>query len=104
MASRLELHEELCELQGTRNVYFQPPENVKLKYPCTIYGVTGSSDIYGSDKLYRGITRYQLIVVDPDPDVSIALKDKYLHHFQMCSFDRAYTSDNLYHNVLSIYY
>ena len=32
MDRRLKLHEELCDILGSRNVYFQPPETVKMKY------------------------------------------------------------------------
>ena len=33
MKTRYELHEFLCEILGSRNVYFQPPESVKMKDP-----------------------------------------------------------------------
>ena len=39
MASRLQLHQELIDL-GLENVYFQPPENVKLKFPALVYKFT----------------------------------------------------------------
>ena len=29
MAERLKLHQELCELIGSKNVYFDPPESIK---------------------------------------------------------------------------
>ena len=34
---RLELDADLRALLGSTNVYFQPPETKKLKYPCFIY-------------------------------------------------------------------
>ena len=34
---RLALHELLCEKLGSRNVYFQPPESIKMKYPAIVY-------------------------------------------------------------------
>ena len=102
MASRLELHEELCKLLGTRYVYFQPPENVKMYYPCIVYSVVSISQIRADNRIYKGNTRYQLTVIDRDPDSMIY--DKIMHRFEMCSFDRAYAVDNLYHNVLTIYY
>ena len=37
MKTRYELHEFLCEILGSRNVYFQPPESVKMKYPAIVY-------------------------------------------------------------------
>jgi len=33
MGTRLELQNLLENILGSRNVYFQPPENLKLNYP-----------------------------------------------------------------------
>lgn len=41
MANRLNLHEEFATLLGSNNVYFQPPESVKLNYPCIKYSRVG---------------------------------------------------------------
>lgn len=102
MASRLELHEELCELLGSRNVYYSPPESVKMSYPCIRYSLSGIQQDYANDEHYRDINKYEVIVIDPDPDSSIHLWTA--HHFAMCSFDRAYVADNLNHFVLTLYY
>ena len=102
MASRLELHEELCTILGSRNVYFQPPQSVKLKYPCIVYSKTGVNKVNANDKFYKGIDEYQVTAIDSDPDSKIP--NEILYHFSMCRFDRAYTSDNLNHTVLSLYY
>lgn len=102
MASRLELHEELCKLLGSRNVYFQPPESMKLKYPCIKYSLSGMSHKRANNKIYKSDNRYEVIIIDLDPDSIIYLK--LLEHFQMCSFERTYTADDLNHYVLSIYY
>ena len=37
MNRRLELHELLCETLGSRQVYFQPPVNVSMRYPAIVY-------------------------------------------------------------------
>ena len=102
MASRLELHEELCALLGSRDVYFQPPESVRLKYPCIVYSLSGVNKINANNKHYKLDKRYEITVIDSDPDSEFS--DKILEHFQMCSFDRAFVSDNLNHWVHSLYY
>ena len=102
MASRLNLHEELCAILGTRNVYFQPPESVKLSYPCIVYSLAGINAIKADDKLYKGTNRYTVTVIDRDPDAQLHVE--VLAHFIMCSLDRAYMSDNLYHKTLTLYY
>lgn len=102
MGSRLNLHEELCELNGTRNVYFQPPASVKMNYPCIVYSKSNVEVLRADDRLYKGTNRYEVTVIDYDPDSE--LPDMILEHFQMCSFDSAYVADNLNHFVLTLYY
>lgn len=103
MASRLELHEEFCELLGSRNVYFQPPESLKMQYPCIRYSISGMPNIKANDKFYtKTCTTYDITVIDADPDSDISTR--ILAHFPMTRFDRAYTSNNLNHHVLTINY
>jgi hypothetical protein len=102
MASRLELHDELCELLGSRCVYFQPPESIKLNYPCIVYSRSNINKLNANNALYKKTNQYEVIVIDRDPDSDIS--DRILEHFSMCRFDREYTSDNLNHNILTLYY
>ena len=102
MASRLELHEELCEVLGTRNVYFQPPESVKMKYDAIRYGLGGKDLKRANNKIYSSVNRYEGVVISRDPDTTIP--DKLLARFEMCSLDRPYVADNLNHYPFTIYY
>ena len=102
MASRLELHEELCGLLGSQNVYFQPPESIKLSYPCIVYSRSGVDVAKADNRLYKRINEYEITVIDRDPDSEIS--NYILEHFPMCRFDRDYTSNNLNHTVLTLYY
>ena len=102
MGTRLELHEELVEVLGSRNVYYQPPETVQLKYPCIIYHKANPYDIRADDKRYLKINRYDLTVISKEADNSIA--DDLVEHFTYCSYDRAYRADNLYHDALELFY
>ena len=102
MASRLELHEELCNILGNRNVYFQPPASIKLNYPCIVYSISSVNKQNANDKMYKSMNEYKVVVIDSDADSEIP--NKIIAHFPMCRFDRAYTSDNLNHSALSLYY
>lgn len=102
MASRLELHEELCEVLGTRNVYFQPPESVKMKYDAIRYGLSGKDLKRANNKIYRSVNRYEGVVISRDPDTTIP--DKLLARFEMCTMERPYVADNLNHYPFTIYY
>lgn len=102
MERRLKLHEEFYTILGTMNVYFQPPSSVKMKYPCIRYKKAKPDLKRANDKIYGKTNRYEVTVIDYDPDSNIP--DKILEHFQMCSWDREYSSDNLNHTVLTLYY
>lgn len=102
MANRLELHEEFCNILGSRNAYFQPPASIKLNYPCIVYSISSVNKQNANDKMYKSMNEYKVVVIDSDPDSGIP--NKIIAHFPMCRFDRAYTSDNLNHSALSLYY
>lgn len=100
--SRIDLHEELCDLLGSRNVYFQPPATVKLKYPCIIYTRDPDHIRRADDKMYVNTKRYTVTLVYFDPDSDLI--DKPLEKFQLISHDKIYSGDNLYHSVYTLYY
>lgn len=102
MASRLKLHEELCELMNNGNVYFQPPASVSLKYDCIKYSLSGIAAEHANNHNYMSTNKYEVIVITRNPDSDIP--NKILNHFPMCRFDRPYTVDNLNHFVLTLYY
>lgn len=99
---RLQLHEELCTILGSRNVYFQPPGTVRMNYPCIRYQRDRGQHTYADNKTYIYRQAYQLIYIDPNPDNDVV--DKLIDHFQEISFNRNYVADNLNHDVLTVYY
>ena len=101
MNSRLELHEELKVILGSGFVYFQPPESVRMTYPCMVYSLDHIAVNHADDKPYRNTKRYSVTIIDKDPDSGIP--DRMLV-LPMCSFDRFYTADNLNHWVFHLYY
>lgn len=102
MASRIELQVKLESVLGTRNVYFQPPESVKMNYPAIRYELSGEAAEYADDMVYHKKKRYMVTVIDRNPDTLIP--DKLQENFKYCSFDRPFKSDNLYHFVYALYY
>ena len=101
MASRLELHGLLLDLLGSCHVYYQPPETVKMVYPAIRYAKSNIRNTYANNVTYLRANRYELTVIDTIPDNPVI--DKLLDQ-PYCFFDRHYTSDNLDHTVLTIYY
>lgn len=101
MASRLSLQSKLVELLGTNNVYFQPPESIKLQYPCIIYKLNDIDKRYANNKAYLFDKSYTLTYIDKNPDN--VMTDKILK-LPYCDFERTFQSDNLNHYVFRLYY
>ena len=101
MASRLELHEVLCDILGSRNVYFQPPESVKLNYDAIVYSRKVIENAFADDGVYKQDDAYNIVAIYKDPDSDIPKK---ISRLPKCSYDRHYTSDNLNHDAFTIYY
>lgn len=100
MLDRLDLHEKLCDVLGTRSVYFQPPASVKMNYPAIVYSRSRINSIYANDKTYMQYPGYEVILIDKNPDSEYVEKIMQLPY---CRFDRHYESDNLNHDVFTIY-
>lgn len=101
MASRLKLHEVLCDALGSRNVYYQPPESVKIEYPAIVYSKSDVDKLSANDAAYKLTNCYDVIVIDKKPDNPVIAK---LLQLPMCSFSRNYKADNLNHDSLKLYY
>lgn len=101
MRSRLALHEELVNILGSRFVYFQPPESIKLKYPCIIYERRDISNTFADNDQYLQPRQYQVTIIDADPDSEIVDR---MSKFQMSKFVRHLVVDNLNHDIFNVYY
>jgi hypothetical protein len=101
MAPRSSLQELLIAILGSANVYFQPPPSVQLKYPCILYNRESVNTEYADDSPYKRTKRYQVTVIDRNPDSEIPDKVGML---PLCSYDRFYTADNLNHDVFTLYF
>lgn len=99
MARRLQLHQLLKTF--TENVYFQPPTNIQLKYPCIIYKRDFADTKFADDKPYSYMTRYMITVIDQDPDSEIPSK---VASIPRSLFNRFYTADDLNHDVFNVYF
>lgn len=102
MANRLDLQATLEEILGSRNVYFNTPESVKMKYDAIRYELAGKDIKRANNRLYAFTNCYDGVVITRDPDTTIP--DMILSHFEMCSFGRPYVADNLNHYPFTLYY
>lgn len=103
MGSRRDaLHEILLAIVGEGgNVYFQPPSNIQMSYPCIIYKRDDVSVAHADNLPYERKKRYQVTVVDRDPNSELPYK---VGALPSCSYDRFYAVDNLNHDVFNLYF
>jgi hypothetical protein len=99
MGQRLELHQILEGLAP--NVYFQPPTNIQLKYPCIVYKRDFATTFFADNDPYKQTLRYMVTVIDRDPDSAIPAK---VADLRMSSFNRFFTADELNHDVYVVYF
>lgn len=91
----------LTTILGSKNVYFQPPDRSKMKYPCIVYQLDGVDTQYADNRDYFKYKRYQLTYIDGTPDMTVPDK---LDALPLCSFVRPFTSENRNHYVYKIYH
>lgn len=100
MDSRLKLDAILSDIIGPDHLYFQPPETVKIKYPCIIYERNKARTEFANNRPYTYRKAYTIKVIDRNPDSPYPDKIAML---PMCLFDRHYKADNLNHDVFTIF-
>lgn len=101
MPNRIELQRLLEGILGSRNVYFQPPTNIKMKYPAIVYQRDAIEAMFADNLPYKLDERYSIMVIDPDPDSKIPGK---IAQLPSCHHARRFTADNLNHDVFTIHY
>ncbi len=100
MSTRIELHNELMIFY--KNVYFQPPSNIRMIYPCIVYNKTRALTEAADDDVYQYRQGYSVTVIEKNPDSDVA--EKLNKHFRYSSIGTYLTIDNLHQTTLNIYY
>jgi|SRR5688500_4883734 hypothetical protein len=98
---RLQLQALLELLLGSTNVYFQPPAGVQMQYPAIVYEWDDTDTRFADNRPYRHIRRYQVTVIDRDPDSVIPDK---VADLPMCTFNRAFSAEDLNHKIFDLYF
>jgi hypothetical protein len=83
------------------HVYFQPPESIKLTYPCIIYKRDKMDTKYANNKKYAHLMRYQVKVIDNDPDSDLPSS---VLELSLCNHVQNFVTDGLNHDVFELYY
>lgn len=102
MSDRMKLHTQLVE--KIKNVYFQPPETIKLSYPCIIYNISIPKMVYADNSKYLYHDGYDLQLICTDQDELSNLMKDILSSFQHINCSDTFITDNLYHANFTLYY
>jgi len=100
MGTRLELHTILKTL-GAQKVYFQPPPDSVMEYPCIRYHRNDVDTSFADNLPYRRKKRYLVTVIDTDPDSPIPDR---VGALEACTFEQFYAVDNLNHDVFQLFF
>ena len=101
MATRLELHELLCGKLGSRNVYFQPPASVNMKYPAIVYSRHSIDNTFADNSVYRQTRSYKITIIDKNPDSKIVDSVSTIPNIR---YNTHFVADNLNHDVFTLNY
>ena len=99
--TRAELDTILRTTLGTTNVYFDPPESFKLKYPCIVYGLAGNIERKADNNTFNRLKRYTITYITRDADDPMI---DILEDLDYCHLNRPYTADGLFHYAYDIYF
>ena len=72
-----------------------------MRYPCIVYRRDRPSVAFADNKPYRRTQRYQVTVIDSDPDSDIP---DLIAALPLCEYDRFFTADNLNHDVFNLFF
>lgn len=85
----------------SRNVYFQPPSTLRMKYPAIRYELSSIDNIHADNAVYAQNNSYKITLIDTDPDSEYISK---ISKLPKCSFNTMYPSDGLNHWVFTLYF
>lgn len=97
---RLKLHETLCDILGSRHVYYDPPESITMKYPAIVYSKARINTLRADNIKYLGRVAYTATLIRKDDDDDIL--DRLLE-MPYTSYDRPFTAQNLHHDTFTVY-
>lgn len=100
MEARLELQVLFEKLLDSRNVFYQTPESVKMKYPAIVYSLHDFDIKHASNQIYKQSPYYEVILIDSNPESEFVEK---ILRIPYCRFTTHYKADNLNHFVFNIY-
>lgn len=101
MHKQQEVQSILESILGSRNVYFQPPASVQIKFPAFIYFTGRVNDRFADDSRYLKRRPYEVQYVSKTFD------EKFVNdmlELPYCELNTTFKKDNVYHYNFTIYF
>lgn len=96
---RLSIHNVLVDILGSDKVYYQPPESVKMVYPCIVYEHSYDLTKHADDLPYKIDSIYTVTSISKDPESEVPSK---IGALRGSSFERHFVSENLHHYIYRV--
>lgn len=93
------LHQFLVAILGSAEVYMDPPENLKMRYPAIVYTRTDVRQQYADDGVYLCSDKYEIVVVSRTPMHPATTK---LLQTARVRFNKHYVVNGLHHDVMTL--
>lgn len=100
---RWELDDKLRNLLPENwHLYFQPPGEEGLKYPCLLYTKSSGDTLFANNKDYMYHRQYELTFIYEDPDDETPRN--VMRQLDYCRANRHFITNNLHHDTMVLYY
>lgn len=99
MADRIGLHNILTSI--CPHVYFNPPETLKMEYPCIVYKLASIENRNADNIKYKTDIFYDLTYISKTSDMSTVMA---INTLRYCRPGKPYVVDNLHHYTFTVYY
>ena len=93
------LRRVLQETVGEIHLYYQPPANLKMQYPCIRYDLNRIRNVHAAGHVYQQPPSYTVTEMTTPPDSALTAA---VSRLDQCRHDRSYIADNLYHDVFTM--
>lgn len=100
MERRKKLSDILHRILGSDNVYFNPPESIKMKYPAIVYTRAQIDTHKADNRNYLVADRFEVTFIHKDADSEIITD---ILELPLCSYNKNFKANDLYHDVFTIY-
>lgn len=97
---RVKVSQMLHSVLGSSNVYYDPPESIKMKFPAIVYKRAKINTINASNDKYVIHDRYEITFIRKDADNETL--DAILA-LPYCEHNSSYKASDLYHDVFTLY-